>query len=53
VEITRSEGVVPPEKCKDVKLIHDENVGDKQIDCLYCHTRIEHGKIKMAAELPK
>jgi nitrate/TMAO reductase-like tetraheme cytochrome c subunit len=64
LEITRGDGVVPLEKCyfchvdraekyKDVKLIHDKHVGEKQVDCLYCHPRIEHGMIKMAVEIPR
>lgn len=63
LEITRGDGVTPRDKCffchvdrvekyGDVKLLHARHVGDKQIDCLYCHPRIEHGKIKMANPLP-
>jgi hypothetical protein len=57
-QITRGEGMTPKEKCffchvdridkiGDVKLIHEKHVGQKQVDCLWCHERIEHGKIKM------
>jgi len=63
VEITRGDGVTPQDKCyfchvdrtekySDVKLIHDKHVGEKQVDCLYCHPRIEHGKIRMADDIP-
>jgi len=63
IEITKGDGVTPRDKCyfchvdrtdkySDVKLIHDKHVTQKQIDCLYCHTKIEHGKIKMAEKMP-
>ena len=63
IQITRGEGMTPRDKCffchldrtekyPDVKLLHARHVGDKQIDCLYCHSRIEHGKIRMAADIP-
>ena len=63
VEITKGDGVTSREKCyfchvdreekySDVNLIHDKHVGKKQIDCLYCHVKIEHGKIKMADKMP-
>jgi CRISPR/Cas system-associated protein Cas10 (large subunit of type III CRISPR-Cas system) len=62
-EITRGDGVVPKEKCyfchvertemyDDVQLIHEKHVGEKQVDCLWCHPRIEHGKISMAKNIP-
>jgi len=31
-----------------VKLIHEKHVGKKHVDCLWCHDKIEHGKIKMS-----
>lgn len=63
VEITRGEAIVPKEKCyfchieraemhEDVKSIHQKHVTKSQIDCLWCHQRIEHGKIKMAEKVP-
>jgi hypothetical protein len=63
VEITRGDGITPRDKCffchvdraeryGEVNLIHARHVGEKQIDCLYCHPRIEHGKIKMADKMP-
>ena len=36
------------EKYGDVKFVHDKHVGEKQLDCLFCHEKIEHGKISMA-----
>ena len=58
-QITRGEGMTPKDKCffchvdrvdriGEVKLIHEQHVGKKQVDCLWCHDRIEHGKIKMS-----
>jgi len=63
VEITKGDGITSQDKCyfchvdrtekySDVKLIHDKHVTAKQIDCLYCHSKIEHGKIKMAEKMP-
>lgn len=63
LEITRGEGVTPKDKCffchvdrsekyGDVNLIHDKHVAQKQIDCLWCHEKIEHGKIRMASPIP-
>jgi hypothetical protein len=63
VEITRGDGLTPKDKCyfchvdrverySDVQLIHDKHVGQKQIDCFYCHSRIQHGKIRMADDVP-
>jgi len=63
VEITKGDGLTPKDKCYfchvdrgekygDVKLLHDKHVGAKQIDCLYCHNRIQHGKIRMADDIP-
>ncbi|MGD2062376.1 MAG: hypothetical protein PVF51_02200 [Nitrospirota bacterium] len=63
VEVSKGDGVTPRDKCflchvdrvekySEVALIHDKHVAEKQIDCLWCHTRIEHGKIRMATPLP-
>ncbi len=63
IEITKGDGVTPRDKCyfchvdrtekySDVNLIHEKHVTQKQIDCLYCHSKIEHGKIKMAEKMP-
>jgi hypothetical protein len=63
VEITKGDGITSRDKCyfchvdraekySDIKLIHDKHVTEKQIDCLYCHSKIEHGKIKMAQKMP-
>jgi hypothetical protein len=63
VEVSRGDGVTPRDKCflchvdrverySEVALIHDKHVTEKQVDCLWCHTRIEHGKIRMAAAMP-
>lgn len=56
--VSKGDGVVPQEKCffchverteryKDVDFVHQKHVGEKQIDCLMCHPKIEHGKIKV------
>lgn len=63
IEITKGDGITPIEKCYlchvdreekygDVNLIHEKHVTQKQIDCLRCHSKIEHGKIKMADKIP-
>jgi hypothetical protein len=63
IQVSRGDGVVPKEKCyfchvertemyDDVQLIHEKHVGEKQVDCLWCHPRIEHGKISMAKNIP-
>lgn len=63
VQITKGEGITPEEKCyfchvdrvenyNDIKLIHDKHVTQLQIDCLWCHPKIEHGNIKMADDMP-
>jgi hypothetical protein len=62
VEITRGEGAVPKDRCYfchvdrgekygDIALIHEKHVVQRQVDCLWCHDRIEHGKIKMAKRM--
>ncbi len=62
-EITRGDGSVPKDKCyfchvertekySDVKFVHEKHVTEKQIDCLWCHEKIVHGKLKMAAHIP-
>lgn len=59
IEITKGEGETPKDKCyfchvektemyQDTKFVHEKHVTQKQIDCLWCHSRIEHGKIKIA-----
>ncbi|MDA8101041.1 MAG: hypothetical protein M0042_15590 [Nitrospiraceae bacterium] len=56
--VTRGEGVTPKDRCffchvdrsekyNDVKMLHEKHVGAKQIDCLWCHERIEHGTVRM------
>ncbi|MDH4162056.1 MAG: hypothetical protein OEW15_05125 [Nitrospirota bacterium] len=63
IEISKGDGVTPRDKCffchvdrvekySEVNLIHTKHVSEKQIDCLYCHSKIEHGKIKMADKMP-
>jgi len=63
VEVTRGDGLTPQDKCyfchvdriekySDVNLLHDQHITKQQIDCLYCHRKIEHGKIKMAEKMP-
>jgi hypothetical protein len=63
VQVSRGDGVTPRDKCflchvdreerySEVSLIHDKHVTEKQIDCLWCHTRIEHGNIRMASASP-
>ncbi|MBI4824134.1 MAG: hypothetical protein HY805_07910 [Nitrospirae bacterium] len=58
VAVTRGDGVVPKERCffchveriemyEDVEFVHQNHVTKKQIDCLLCHPRIEHGKIEV------
>ena len=62
-EVTKGDGVTPKDKCyfchveraevySDVKFVHEKHVAQKQIDCLWCHARIEHGKIGMAEKIP-
>jgi hypothetical protein len=62
LEIVRGDGVTPRDRCyfchvdrtekyNDVKLVHEKHVGQKQVDCLWCHDKIEHGKIKMAPQI--
>ncbi|OGW33010.1 MAG: hypothetical protein A2X59_09355 [Nitrospirae bacterium GWC2_42_7] len=62
-EITEGEGTTEKDKCyfchvdksekyDDTNLIHEKHVSEKQIDCLWCHSKITHGKIKMAAKIP-
>lgn len=63
VEVTKGDGVTARDKCYfchvdreekygDINLIHDKHVTQKQIDCLYCHSKIEHGKITMSGKMP-
>lgn len=62
-EVTRGEGIVPKEKCyfchvegiemyEDVRFVHLNHVTKNQLDCLWCHPRIEHGKIRIAEKSP-
>jgi nitrate/TMAO reductase-like tetraheme cytochrome c subunit len=62
-EITKGDGLTPREKCyfchverterySDVNFMHDKHVAKKQIDCLWCHSKIEHGKVKIADAIP-
>ena len=63
LEVTKGDGMTPQDKCyfchvdreqkrSDIRLLHDKHVTEKQIDCLYCHRKIEHGKIKMVVKIP-
>lgn len=62
-EITKGDGIVPKDKCyfchiertemyEDVNFIHGKHVTKEQIDCLWCHPKIEHGKIAMVERVP-
>jgi hypothetical protein len=62
MEITRGDGITNKDQCyfchvsrtekyTDVKLLHEKHVTEKQIDCLWCHPRIEHGRIKVVENL--
>jgi len=62
-EITRGDGAVPKDQCyfchvdraekfSDVKFVHEKHVAARQIDCLWCHEKIVHGKLKMAEHMP-
>ncbi len=59
VEVESGTGIVPKEKCyfchvertekyNDVDFVHKQHVTEKQIDCLFCHAIISHGKIRMS-----
>ena len=59
INVIKGTGAVSKEKCffchidheemyGDVEFVHDKHVGDKQLDCLYCHEKIEHGKINIS-----
>jgi hypothetical protein len=61
-EMTKGDGVTPKDKCyyshvdrtekyNDFQFIHEKHVVQKQIDCLWYHSRIEHGKISMAEKI--
>jgi hypothetical protein len=63
LEVSRGDGVTPKDKCffchvdrvekyAEVQLIHDKHVAKLQIDCLWCHSKIEHGDIKMTKAIP-
>lgn len=63
VEITKGDGITPRDRCyfchvdraekySEVPFIHEKHVNEKQVQCLWCHPRIEHGKIKMADTIP-
>jgi len=62
VEVESGTGIVPKEKCyfchvermdkyDDVDFVHRKHVTEKQIDCLFCHPIITHGKIRMSEDL--
>jgi len=62
VEIESGTGVVPKEKCyfchvertekyDDIDFVHRQHVTEKQIDCLFCHPIIIHGKIRMSEKM--
>jgi hypothetical protein len=59
LEVVRGSGVTPKDRCyfchvdraekyRDVQLIHEKHVGRRQVDCLWCHEKIEHGKVVMS-----
>ncbi len=63
-ETKLGDGSVPPGKCffchvdrtervKDVPFIHRAHAEERQIDCFYCHSFVEHGNIRMARDLEK
>jgi len=63
MEVTKGDGVTPKDKCyfchvertemyNDVQFVHEKHVTQKQIDCLWCHPRIEHGLIGMTEKIP-
>jgi hypothetical protein len=63
IETSSGDGITPKDKCafchadrkeqySDVRLIHEKHVTQKQINCLKCHPKIEHGNIKMADKIP-
>ena len=56
------EGTVPKEKCffchidrtgqyNDAGFVHRQHVAGKQLDCFFCHQFVQHGNIKMAADI--
>ncbi len=58
IEVTMGSGVTTKDKCyfchvertekyDDVNFVHEKHVAQKQIDCLWCHLPIKHGKIKI------
>ncbi|MDI6809272.1 MAG: hypothetical protein QME66_09865 [Candidatus Eisenbacteria bacterium] len=62
VEVTSGYGDVPEERCfschverfekmKDVPLIHETHISKHKVDCLMCHTPIEHGNVAMVGPL--
>jgi hypothetical protein len=62
LEITKGDGAVAKDRCyfchvdrgekyDDVALIHEKHVVQRQVDCLWCHERIEHGKIKVVKRI--
>ncbi|MDH4231020.1 MAG: NapC/NirT family cytochrome c [Nitrospirota bacterium] len=62
LQVIEGDGNVPSDRCffchvdrgsryNDVEFVHNNHVTKKNIDCHRCHTRIKHGKIKMAYNL--
>jgi hypothetical protein len=62
-QIAKGEGMTPKDKCffchvertekfGEVEFIHEKHVNEKQVDCLWCHEKIEHGKIGTAKQIP-
>lgn len=58
IEVISGNGSVPEERCyfchvdrgeryKDIAFVHTNHVTKRTIDCLECHTRIRHGKVKV------
>jgi hypothetical protein len=58
IEVTRGDGITPKDKCyfchvektemyNDVSFVHNKHVTERQVDCLWCHPKIEHGEIKL------
>jgi len=62
LKVTSGLGDVPEEKCHychlpreerkdDVDILHDIHITQKGIDCLQCHSEINHGQVKMIQAL--
>jgi hypothetical protein len=60
--VLTGKGTVPKEKCffchinrtekyRDVDFVHRQHVTGKQLNCFFCHEFVEHGNIKMSANV--